>query len=271
MQYREFPPLEPLRSFIKCIWTLEGSAASPEGPQRILPDGCSEIVLNFADRFLHHAADGAVRPQPQHLFVGQMRGHMLIQPSGRIDLLGVRFWPGGAHPFFRIPQNTLAENIFDLSDLLGRELRELESNAARPEQATRRRSLEAVLLSRLDESGHRSEPLQRAVDQILGTGGRVSIKALADNMGTSMRSLDRQFNERVGLTPKELCRIVRFQRLFTMFERGASHRQVLRIALDCGYYDQSHFIRDFKAFAGIEPTSYFSQSNSISDHFTHSA
>jgi AraC-like DNA-binding protein len=70
------------------------------------------------------------------------------------------------------------------------------------------------------------------------------------------------------LPPKTLCRIVRFQQVFRFVERLEGRRDWARIALDCGYYDQSHFIKEFKAFSGKEPTSYFAEQNSLSDHFT---
>ena len=89
MRYREIKPTLPLQSFVECFWQLEGDGsvdASP--PERILPDGCVEAILNFGDRFLQHV-DGTRRCQPRNFIVGQMTGPILISASGIVQLLGL--------------------------------------------------------------------------------------------------------------------------------------------------------------------------------------
>ncbi len=103
MRYREFYPQHPLSRFVECFWTLEAEATSDPGqPERILPDGCTELILNFGAKFSQH--EGANRSiQPKHFLVGQMTGPILISPTGAVELIGIRFHPGGTFPFFRVP------------------------------------------------------------------------------------------------------------------------------------------------------------------------
>jgi transcriptional regulator GlxA family with amidase domain len=98
----------------------------------------------------------------------------------------------------------------------------------------------------------------------------VPIESLADDLGISLRKLDRVFNARVGLTPKALCRVVRFQQVLKMVERDQQSRDWAQLAVECGYYDQSHFIKEFSAFTGLSPTAYFSEQNALSAYFTSS-
>ena len=272
MQYHQFRPVEPLAKFIKCFWVLESAAADLASPERILPDGCTEIVFHIGDPFDQHNSDGTTERQPLALLVGQMRGHLLIQPTGRAHVLGVRFWPGGAYPFLALPQNEIAGRVIALDSIWGAIARELHSriaDAATP--ADRVKQAEAVLLASLKNFRRHDDGVLKAIALILRSGGCVPVESLAETMGISLRKLDRTFNTRVGLPPKALCRIVRFQRVFKMLERQVRGPDWVQIALDCGYYDQSHFIKEFNAFAGKGPTSYFAEQNAMSQHFTASS
>jgi AraC-like DNA-binding protein len=269
MRYEEFHPAEPLAKLIKCFWMLESAAAPSVEPERILPDGCTEIVFHLADPFEQHDyADGTANRQPLALLVGQMRRHLLIKPTGRVSVLGVRFWPGGAYPFLAVPQDEIAGQVIALDAVWGAITRELHSRIADAATAADRvKQVETILLARLNNFRRHDDGATKAIGLILRSGGCVPIERLAESMGIGLRKLDRTFNTRVGLTPKGLSRIVRFQRALKMIERNENRRDWVRIALDCGYYDQPHFIKEFSAIAGIGPTSYFAGQSAISELF----
>jgi AraC-like DNA-binding protein len=272
MNYVETSPIEPLARYVKCFWTLEGDGEPDENPakrERILPDGCMEIVFNLADRFNRFNADGTVERQPMMLLVGQMRRHLFIEPTGRVSLLGVRFWPGGAYFFLSFIQDEIADRIIDLDLVWDRTAREAHSRLhdarTRDERIT---MIEAMLLTRLKQFRGNGEAILAATAALIRSGGGLAVEDLAGMMGISRRQLDRRFKTAVGLSPKLLARIIRFQRVFKELQRTDGIRSWAWLALECGYSDQPHLIRDFKAFAGTEPTSYFSQPNVMSDHFT---
>jgi len=269
MRYEEFRPAEPLAKFVKCFWVLESATPHATDPERILPDGCTEMVFHLGDPFDQHNSDGSMERQPLALLVGQMRQHLLIKPTGRVQVLGVRFWPGGAYPFLTIPQNEIAGQVIALDSIWGGVSRELHSriaDAANPGQSVSQ--VETVLLSRLNNFHRPNHGVMNAITLILRSGGCLPIESLAEGMGVSLRKLDRMFNTRVGLTPKTLSRLVRFQRVFKVLEERPNGRDWVQVALDCGYYDQSHFIKEFSAFAGKGPTSYFAEQNAMSELFT---
>jgi len=269
MRYEEFRPAEPLAKFVKCFWVLESAASHSAGPERILPDGCTEIVFHLGDPFHQHNSDGTTERQPLALVVGQMRRHLLIQPTGRVGVLGVRFWPGGAYPFLTLPQHEIAGRVIALESIWGTMSRELHSRMA--DVATAAESVtqvETVLLARLKNFRTPDDGVLNAITLILRSGGCLPVESLAENLGVSLRRLDRTFNTRVGLPPKALSRIVRFQRVFKMLEQKENGRDWVQIALDCGYYDQPHFIKEFSAIAGKGPTSYFAEQNAMSELFT---
>src|SRR5574338_1648582 len=117
MKYREIQPAPALRRYVRCYWTLEATGTPAATPQRVLPDGCVEIVINLADQFLRYDADGRPERQPHLLLVGPTTRHMSIAPTGPIRLIGIRFMPGGARPFLSVPPRELRDAAPSLNDV----------------------------------------------------------------------------------------------------------------------------------------------------------
>lgn len=259
MNYREFRPRPQLARFIEAFWILEGAG---NGPQRIFPDGCSEIILNFGDPFHQVHDDGVRHPQPRSFLVGQMLRPIVVEPSARAGVFGIRFHPGGAAAFFRVPQHELTDRMTGLDLLWGSELTQRVLDAATDTE--RVASVEACLAPRIARSP--DALVEAAVAAILAAGGALSIESLATRLGTSRRRLERHFQTDAGLTPKHLARIIRFHRVLRAMERPWGHRAV-DLALDAGYSDQAHFIREFKEFTGLTPASYFPDQQPLADYF----
>ena len=184
VEYREFVPRSPLRDYVRCIWTMRSDGG---GTERLLPDGTCEIVLNRGDPFRHEG-----RLQPRAMVVGQLARFMEIEPTGAVDLVGVRFRPGGLFPFLRAPMAELTGTWADLRDV-DRRLR-LEDG------------IEEALLDRLRPA---NGAVARAVAAI--ERGEQRIGRVADDAGIHPRRLERMFLREVGLPPKMLARIARFQ------------------------------------------------------------
>jgi len=266
MRYKEIHPALPLARHIECFWTLsdEGKPGSA-GPERILPDGCVEMILNFAEPFRQHES-GVAHHQPKQFVVGQMERHLVIEPTGGVDLLGVRFRPAGAFPFLRFPMSELTGRIEPLSAVVGPIAREVCGRLADARPADRIRVLEGILLRRLGDARHDQVDVEAAVSHILRSAGRTAVSALAV-LGTGERQLERRFRERVGLSAKRLSRIIRFQSTFRAAERGAVASGA-ELAAACGYYDQAHFIREFRQFSGESPAAFLERIAPLTAAFT---
>jgi AraC-like DNA-binding protein len=261
MRYHEIHPRAPLNSFVECFWTLEGDGPSTDAmPERILPDGCVELILNFGDRFSQYTNTHR-KLQPRHFLVGQMSGPILISPNGAVQLLGIRFHPGGTSPFFRVPMTELTDRIVELGAISSELERELLL-------AEKTHVIESVLLARLLRGRYDSSSMTLAA-QIVSSAGCISIDRLATKAGISSRQLERRFMRDIGVGPKLLSRILRFQQVFRAVERVDP--EWASIAVDCGYYDQAHLIRDFNQFAGQTPAVLFSQQSALTESFTRKA
>jgi AraC-like DNA-binding protein len=251
---------------------LESAAPTPDAePERVLPDGCSEIIVHFGDPFRRLDEGGRAVSQKRALFAGQMERFVLLRPEGRVGMFGIRFEPGGVRPFVDVALHELTGKIVALQDVwhgAGPLFEErLQSATTDPERIA---ISEAFLASQMRGATVRMD-VRRAVQRVVAAQGLLSVDEVAQGLFGGRRNLERAFREYVGLSPKRLARIVRFQTVFQFFEsdvaEGAVNANWVRAAIDCGYYDQSHLNRDFRQFAGLPPTHYTAASHPIGDCF----
>jgi AraC-like DNA-binding protein len=286
MDYREYRVPPPLDAFVECVWFLageqDGSGAATPSLQRILPDGCVELIFHFRERFHAISTTGGPIRQPACFVVGLLTSPFVIAPAARVDTMAVRFRPGGAYPFVRGPLTALTDRAAALDDFWGRETADriwqqlaVTSLACRrgdaakaDDEAARVGVISRELLQRL-AMVEPDRATASAVADLVGTSGRASIGRVAARAGMTTRHLQRRFAERVGVSPKLLARILRFQR--TLLHRAAADRprpDWVRVAVDCGYTDQSHLIRDYGAFAGETPATLLAAESELSTYFT---
>ncbi|MGH7552033.1 MAG: AraC family transcriptional regulator, partial [Longimicrobiales bacterium] len=246
--------------------TLNGEGDAAEATQqRVIPDGTTEIVLNLADPFRRFDDGHDGRLQPTNLFVGPMRRHIVIEPTGRIDLIGIRFHPHGAAAILPVPLDELADRIEDAGDVAPRQWRDLRERIGNAnETSTRLRLIDSALRDGLQ---NRVDPrTTAAVTLIRESDGRTPIEIVARDTGLSRRQLERNFRSSVGLGPKLLARITRLQaalrRIHTMPDDGWA-----ALAISCGYADQPHFVRDFREFSGQSPSAFFGEAQRLAALF----
>jgi AraC-like DNA-binding protein len=183
----------------------------------------------------------------------------VTESSGSHFGVQVNFTPLGAHAFFGLAMHTFANRVTEVGDVWGAATRRLESQMLEaPDWQSRFDVLEAFIMARMLAAKPASPEVEWAWRTLNATGGTLNIRNLAAELGWSHRHLIAKFREQIGLPPKTLARIVRFQRAIDMLKRDDSMRQV-DVALDCGYYDQAHLIRDFHEFAGDTPNDFLAR------------
>lgn len=268
MNYCEIPPSPHLAQYVKCYWTLEqGTRMGSPIAEPVVPDGCIEIVFNLADRFERLGGEGEIETQPATIVAGQMQKSVMIRPTGRVRLFGIRFQQAGAFPFFRFSLSELTDRI-DALDLIwgteGRELEERVNEAA--DLATRILIIENRLEQGLLTPVKTDVSLVRASQAILQSGGTDPVGHVASFAGMSERGLERAFRQKIGVSPKLFSRIIRFQNVLRSLEKN-SGSPLIDTALETGYYDQAHMIKDFGQFAGKSPTAFLADSHRMSEAF----
>lgn len=227
MPYAEIRPTAALQPWVECFWTNRDDAREPR-VHRVLPDGCADLVFDLS------AGDSDV--------VGTMTRPLIITSDAPSNFFGIRFRPGRAAAFLRVPLAELTDARVSLRDVW----REFSGDLSIA-------SLEAELLRRLDPD--RDRRVDYAVNRIVTTNGAARIDEIANEAGISRQHLARQFQHHVGVSPKTLARVMRFRRMVDAVERGVDWAD---IAARFGFYDQSHLIAEFRELAGMTPNEYVS-------------
>jgi AraC-like DNA-binding protein len=262
MRYIEIEPDPRLRPYVKCFWSLQGNDPAPV-PERVLPDGRCELVLHCGDHF-QQVADAGTHTQPRDLFVGPSTRALVIQSGTCIDLVAVRFHPGGAAVLLDVPLSELRDSASACSALdvhFGLDLVDALHERSVDDRID---LLQNILLRRLQRA-HIDRQMLRMQHAIERARGNVRSAELARHAGLSLRQFQRRFQTAIGISPKVLCRLVRLQSVLALSrEPGAT---LGRIAATAGYADQPHFQREFRDFAGITPGEYFAGSHQLNDLF----
>lgn len=247
--YAEHAPSPELAPYVECIWTITAADASG-AINRVFPDGCADVIFDLGARGDERRDDGA-----RAIVVGAMRSSRAVRLSGRVDLVGVRFHPGGAAPVLGTPLHELTDVVAPLDALwavaaapLVAALGETSSLEARIAE------VERLLVRRVRAAPPRDPAVAHAV-MLLQRRSGLAVPVLAEATGLSARQLERRFHAQTGLAPKELGRIVRLRRVIAAMQRDPRTNGAA-LALAHGFSDQAHFIRDFKALVGITPRAY---------------
>ncbi len=268
MAYRHRVPRPPLDAFIESIWVYQNDP-QPHTLERILPNGAAQLIVNLKEdetRLYDPECPRRYVATSGSVVSGVRSSFQVIDTSEQEYVAGVAFRPGGTVPFIRMPAHEVSDVDVPLEALWGR----------RRATALRERLLESGSLdATLDalEAGLREmwcpQGPHPAVDFALTAFDRAplttSIAAVTNAIGLSPKRFIERFKIDVGLTPKRYCRIRRFQRALELSNRGR-HIDWTRVAIDCGYFDQAHFIHDFRSFAGLTPTGYQSARTSFQNH-----
>jgi len=252
--YVETPAHFPLDQFVRCFWFLKADSAESSRPQKILPDGCMEIVIHIGTPF-RRIRNNASRTQDGAFLVGQLTECFVLENNSSANVMGVRFKPAGTATFMPFALSEIQNEEITLESLWGRAGRSLQDAVIHAKSdADRIRVIERFLMGRLQPE--RVDPrLGEAVRLIEHHRGRITVSDISASVGWSLRQLERQFLNRIGIGPKALIRTLRFQTLLQLALSGTTPNWA-SFAIDCGFFDQAHLIHEFKRFAG-EPSEVF--------------
>ncbi|WP_118950132.1 AraC family transcriptional regulator [Taibaiella helva] len=257
MNYQTYMPSEALAGFVKCYWTLEDESAGPLQRQVIVPDGCMEMIFHDGDLYRQYLDGNNSIIQPRCFVFGQFTVPLSIAPTGRTGIFAARFYPGGFMPFCTLPVTALEDRAVSLEDLYAQEGALLSSAVVEAGTVAQKIGhVEAFLLCRVLDQKVVDEIARATAELMTGVNGRMPIGKLAETLAISRRQLERRFASVVGLSPKQLSKIIRLQAVLKPLLRG-QFDNLTALAYDKDYYDQAHFIRDFREFTGYTPKQFY--------------
>lgn len=259
-------PSEKLKPYIKQYWAIENVLKSGEAySQRIVPSGLPELIL-----YLDHKPKSEKRAIEAHLlFNGQHNDYYDLHISENLSIFSILFQPQGVRQFFNLPFQELTNRSVPLDFINVALSTELQSRLSQELSFTMRVQIaEEVLCRQLtrSERGYDFERLKHTVELIRNSRGLVEIEALSQQACLSRKQFERLFLDSIGMSPKQYLKIIRFQSAIHLNSQGKL-LSMTHLAHESGYYDQSHFINDFKSLTGLTPKKFFADCDSVSDFY----
>jgi AraC-like DNA-binding protein len=247
----------PHPSLLPYVTQYFGGTEQTHAPlcRRELPADIAPIIINFGAPFrFYDPADPTRWTEARSFMAGAFDTFVLVGSTGSFACVQINFTILGARMFFGRPIHELANRVVSLEDAFGAEARRLEMSLFDAgDWAARFDLLDREIARRLARARLPPPAVLHVMRRLTRSHGATAIGALAGEVGWSHKHLVAQFTEQIGLTPKTLARVLRFGRAAQRLA-SSTGGHLADIAIDCGYYDQSHFTRDFREFAGVTPT-----------------
>jgi len=257
MNYQTFEPGTHLGTFIKCYWVLEDAKSNDPQRQTIVPDACMEMIFHYGDLYRQYLDTGNSIVQPRCFVMGQLTRPLEIEPTGETGIFSVRFQPEGFLPFAGMPIREMENKAIALKNLFGKDGADIEQKILNSgSTAERINQVEGFLLSRLTDTKAVDRIISSTIETIFTANGQLPIEELSRQVNMSRRQMERKFSLAVGLSPKQLSKTVRLQAMLKML-LNKEHTSLTALAYEGEYYDQAHFIKDFKEFTGLTPKEFY--------------
>ena len=257
---RTYHPQAPLANFVACFWYYAGEAPT-YSTERILPDGSMEVVINLS-KYPLRVYDGQNRQCwhdfAQGLVLGARDENLLIDTASQVALIGIHFRPGGAFAFLGRPADELHNEHVSIDTIWGRCAIDLHEQLLAADSPDAMFDLLTSFLTTRLATPHQHPVVDLALKAFLGDPRSQKVSTVAEQIGVSRKYFGQLFRAATGLTPKVFHRVQRFQQIVQMLE-AEDEIEWADVALRCGYFDQAHFVHDFKAFSGLSPTVYLAQ------------
>ena len=258
MLFRTRIPKPPLSHFVETLWFYR-DLATDHSKEKLLPDASMELIIDLSEgpKKLYDSRDLDRYTSFNRCWVsGLQRQFIVLGVEQGASMMGAHFRTGGAAPFFGFPISELSGSVVELDLIWKREilaLREQLLEAASPDHKFD--LLEAYLIAKAKDRLAPDTTVAAALDA-LRSWPMLSLRDVASHLGLSHKQMLSRFDCRVGVTPKVASRIFRFQKALTSTNRATTEPDWSDLAVDCGYYDQSHMIHEFQELAGLTPAAY---------------
>jgi AraC-like DNA-binding protein len=267
-------PPAPLSLFVQCFWYWEG-APTTHTKERLMPTGESCIIFNLRDEPIRiYDRDNLNRFETfsQAVLSGARTEPFVIDTLQQERVFGIQFHAGGSFPFFHAPSSEMENRDLSLDCVWNAAATTMRERLLEAESVPAMFAIAAdALMQQLVRPLELHPAVVFAARRFSTNPHTTTVGSVINQIGLSHRRFSQIFHDQTGLTPKTFCRVRRFQHVLRSI-RAAHTIEWTRIALDCGYYDQAHFIHDFQSFSGLTPTGYvdsFFRYDSDNEHLNH--
>jgi AraC-like DNA-binding protein len=271
MQLQHINPHPLLKGYIEKMWVFESSRRVPNDDMKlVVPNGLIKLVVPFRNGLSGKMEDGWFHLSKEHsitlIGIADIPAKVESEKDCRAGTIGVEFSPQGAYRFFNLRQSEIKNKIHPLTDILGNIAKQLEEEIANTESVKSKVFLLQQFLIKLFSQNEADNIFDYCVQKINLTKGKITVNELEKETGYSSRWLHMKFIDKVGISPKNLSSIIRFQQYYHALARN-SEMMFMEKEFYNYYYDQSHFIKEFKRFTGLSPVRFENANNDFGKIF----
>jgi len=257
MKFQVIQPSARLAPFVKSYWTMEAGEVGNDISERVIPTGNVELMFHYKNSFRVKRKDSCTFNQAQSFIGGLSNSYSDVCTRGETGMVCITFLPAGACRFFSFPLSEIENQHVALDLICRNESKKLEEQLS--ESATMKERIALVEQFLFDRINLNPAPdflfIQAGIQLIEQSKGQIGSAKLADKLSVTPKTLERKFSVLVGKTPKQYSKIVRFQGILNSFS-SRHFSNFTQIAYENGYFDQAHFINDFKSFTGYTPKDF---------------
>jgi AraC-like DNA-binding protein len=264
MNYSRFIPSSTVSSFIDSYWAVQGEDTAI---QKITPDGFTELIVHLGDPyFISDHPENTFTPQPKTIIAGQLSTPIYLRPSGKSDIIGIKFTATGIWKSTGLKMDSFTDKTVDMASVLPNLSQTLlKELSVRTSTEDRIKSIDNLFIGQFLTKNSTPSLIDRVVDRIQKSNGTLSVRQLTEEFNISSRTLERSFNEQVGISAKQFSRLVRFNYVFALLQQPELTKS--DIAFLAGYFDQAHFNNEFRQFTNENPEFYFKQNHAFANFF----
>lgn len=269
MRFQIIKPTGILAQFIKYYWVMEKSSLEDDVCERVIPTGNIDLMFHYKNCFKVKCSDNNTYNQAYSFVSGISNTYADVTSNGETGLICVTFHPFGAYNFFNFPLLEIENQNISLDCIFGNGSKEIYEQLCIAQSLNERIAIiENFLHGRLIEKGEKDSLLiKTGIGLINQSKGQINTTRLSEKLSVTPKTLERKFSAMVGKTPKQFIKIVRFQNIINTFSI-ANSMNLTEMAYTNGFFDQSHFIKDFKSFSGYTPKDFFANHQCQSDYFS---
>lgn len=253
----EYKPNEQLSNFVELYWSGDFNIQTQTVlEQKVVPNGCVELIIHLSDDHCSLEKDDIWSASPNYTVIGMYTKPYVVKFNKRVKVFSIRFKPEGIYHIFGIPAAEFGNGFEDMELVLGKGFKDFtrilgeKTSVGEMIACTNEYLLMCMYLNAVNISY-----VNHAADIIRKAEGFLSVDELSEQVFISKRQLEREFKNKLGITPKMFIRLSRLNKVTRMLNSGL-YNSYSDIVFDSGYADQSHFIRDFKNFTGDKPTMF---------------
>ncbi len=264
MIYRKQSPEEGLKEIVKDFWMVESGPDVPSEVEKIIPDGYPELIFHYGDPYRTNIS-GQWSDQQRSLLAGQISHYFFLRNTGQKGMFAIKFQPWAVRELLGINMFSIKDRVVAVVGPPFEKLLPIQKVATSKWSFEKKIRETSYLLQAIERKEEQQKKGKQAVKMILESKGEIALATIREKLEISERSLERYFKLCIGLSPKFYSRIIRFSHIFALVNDDLF--RWTDIGYLKGFYDQSHFIKNFKEFTGEEPSRYGFDAENMANFF----